>query len=70
MSVSEFRGPWITFHFIPATSLITVISGSGYQFVARMERERNPGTLDYVSLHPGYVSENYHLRAWIPAPVR
>ena len=20
-----------------------------------MERERNPGTLDYVSLHPGYV---------------
>src|SRR3990172_4872487 len=23
--------------------------------VARMERERNPGTLDYVSLHPGYV---------------
>ena len=24
-------------------------------YVARMERERNPGTLDYVSLHPGYV---------------
>jgi hypothetical protein len=26
---------------------------------ARMVREQHPGTLDYVSLHPGYVLLSY-----------